>query len=132
MLMYIVQRTEGSKSTKMERGTYLPLPVSVKKVSNEPPSLSSFASGSGRPSALRPCSRRYLEGHVSCCALRRRVHRRDVQLPGAVTELGTGLADVEVADLQSSLSACGRWSCLASVCEDHGAIGVQCDSLALG
>jgi hypothetical protein len=55
-----IPRTEGSKSTKMERGTYLPLPVSVKKVSNEPPSLSSFASGSGRPSALRPCSRRYL------------------------------------------------------------------------
>lgn len=34
-----------------------------------------------------------------------RVGSRNVQLPGAVTELGTGLADVEVADLQSSLSA---------------------------
>lgn len=63
-----MQRTEGSKSTKMERGTYLPLPVSVKKVSNEPPSLRSFASGSGRPSALRPCSRRYLRWQISRCA----------------------------------------------------------------
>jgi hypothetical protein len=55
-----VPRTDGSKSTKMERGTYLPLPVSVKKVSNEPPSERAVASGLGRPSALRPCSSRYL------------------------------------------------------------------------
>jgi len=51
-------RTEGSRSTKIERGTYLPLPVSVKKVSGEPPSAASLFSGSRRPSALRPCSRR--------------------------------------------------------------------------
>jgi hypothetical protein len=44
----------------MERGTYFPFPVSVKKVSKEPPSARSFASGSGRPSALSPCSSRYL------------------------------------------------------------------------
>lgn len=31
--------------------------------------------------------------------LRGRVESRYIQLPGAVTELGTGLADVEVADL---------------------------------
>jgi hypothetical protein len=31
-------RTEGSRSTKMERGTYLPELVSVKKVSKAPPS----------------------------------------------------------------------------------------------
>jgi hypothetical protein len=60
-----IPRTEGSKSTKMERGTYLPLPVSVKKVSKEPPSERSVASGLGRPSARRPCSRRYLAGCVS-------------------------------------------------------------------
>jgi hypothetical protein len=54
------RRTEGSKSTKIERGTYFPLPVSVKKVSKEPPSDRCDASGSGRPSALRPCSSRYL------------------------------------------------------------------------
>lgn len=36
-----------------------------------------------------------------------RVGSRYVQLPGAVTELGTGLADVEVADLQSAMSAHG-------------------------
>jgi hypothetical protein len=44
----------------MERGTYFPLPVSVKKVSKEPPSERSFASGLGRPSGRRPCSSRYL------------------------------------------------------------------------
>lgn len=57
-------RTDGSKSTKMDRGTYFPLPVSVKKVSKEPPSAASLASGSGRPSAFRPCSRRYLRNKL--------------------------------------------------------------------
>jgi hypothetical protein len=38
----------------------LPLLVSLKKVSNEPPSDSSVASGFGRPSGKRPCSSRYL------------------------------------------------------------------------
>jgi hypothetical protein len=52
------EQTEGSRSTKMERGTYLPLPVSLKKVSKEPPSTISLESGSRWPSALRPCSRR--------------------------------------------------------------------------
>ena len=49
----------------MERGTYLPLPVSVKNVSKEPASPMFLASGSSRPSALRPCSRRYLDNRVS-------------------------------------------------------------------
>lgn len=44
----------------MDRGTYLPLPVSVKTVSSSPDSWTAFASGSGRPSCKRPCSRRYL------------------------------------------------------------------------
>jgi hypothetical protein len=55
-----LSHTDGSKSTKMERGTYLPLLVSLKKVSNEPPSDSAVASGFGRPSGKRPCSSRYL------------------------------------------------------------------------
>jgi hypothetical protein len=38
---------------------------------------------------------------VSALGLRNRVGSRCVQLPGAVTELGTGLADVKVADLSS-------------------------------
>lgn len=37
-----------------------------------------------------------------------RVGLGNVQLPGAVTELGTGLADVEVADLQGALLAFGH------------------------
>jgi hypothetical protein len=61
-----------------------------------------------------------------------RVESRYVQLPGAVTELGTGLADVEVADLQSAVSAYGLQVCSAHVREAVGAIDVQCDSLALG
>jgi hypothetical protein len=48
----------------MDRGTYLPLPVSVKKVSKEPALSEAFESGSKRPSALSPCSRRYLESFV--------------------------------------------------------------------
>lgn len=95
----------------MERGTYFPLPVSVKKVSQEPPSATSFASGSGRPSAFKPCSRRYLKpqcqsivvrwaavggGAAEAVVVRR---GRGLQLPGTVTELGTSLADVKVADL---------------------------------
>ena len=47
----------------MERGTYLPLPVSVKNVSKEPAlSACSGFSESGLPSAFKPCSRRYLPG----------------------------------------------------------------------
>lgn len=58
---------------------------------------------------------------------------RDAQLPGAVTKLGTGLADVEVADLQSSLSASGPCICpIACVHEVAEALDVQCDSLAVG
>jgi len=45
---------------------------------------------------------------MSAIALRVRVGLRNVQLPGAVTELGTGLADVEVADLQRALLAFNR------------------------
>jgi hypothetical protein len=56
--------TDGSRSTKIDRGTYLPLPVSVKKVSKEPAPSATFESGSRRPSALSPCSRRYLESFV--------------------------------------------------------------------
>ena len=59
-ILSFVPLTEGSRSTKIERGTYFPLFVSVKNVSNEPVSPPSFASGSGRPSAFKPCSRRYL------------------------------------------------------------------------
>jgi hypothetical protein len=84
----------------MDRGTYLPLPVSVKKVSHEPPSLRSLASGLGRPSGSRPCSRRYLKRLCQLWSFGR-VGSKCVQLPGAVTELGSGLADVEVADLAS-------------------------------
>lgn len=50
--------TDGSRSTKIERGTYFPFPVSVKNVSKEPGSPMSLASESGNPSGLRPCSRR--------------------------------------------------------------------------
>lgn len=57
-------RTEGSRSTKMERGTYLLSLVSVKKVSKEPGSPISVASGSRRPSAFKPCSRRYLNASL--------------------------------------------------------------------
>lgn len=57
-------RTEGSRSTKIERGTYLLSLVSVKKVSNEPGSPISVASGSRRPSAFKPCSRRYLDASL--------------------------------------------------------------------
>jgi hypothetical protein len=92
-------RTDGSKSTKMERGTYLPLPVSVKKVSKEPPSERSVASGLGRPSARRPCSSRYLGSSSQCVFEVYEWVRGDVQLPGAVTKLRAGLADVKVADL---------------------------------
>jgi hypothetical protein len=56
--------TDGSRSTKMDRGTYLPLPVSVKKVSKEPALSAAFDSGSRRPSPLSPCSRRYLGNFV--------------------------------------------------------------------
>ena len=45
---------------------------------------------------------------MSAIALHGCVDLRDVQLPGAVTELGTGLADVEVADLQRALLAFNR------------------------
>ena len=99
-------RTDGSRSTKMDRGTYFPLPVSVKKVSKEPPSAASLASGSGRPSAFRPCSRRYLRNKVrtynivsseeTCYSKEKLV---SLQFPGTVTELGTGLTNMEVADL---------------------------------
>jgi len=44
----------------MERGTNLPLLVSVKTVSSSPLSWRACASGSGFPSRVRPCSRRYL------------------------------------------------------------------------
>jgi hypothetical protein len=44
---------------------------------------------------------------VSALGLRNRVGSRCVQLPGAVTELGTGLADVKVADLSSFALAFG-------------------------
>jgi hypothetical protein len=52
--------TDGSRSTKIDRGTYLPLAVSVKKVSKDPALSAAFDSGSRRPSPLSPCSRRYL------------------------------------------------------------------------
>lgn len=46
---------------------------------------------------------------ISAIALRDgRVVLQHIQFPGAVTELGTGLADVEVADLQRALLAFGR------------------------
>jgi hypothetical protein len=44
---------------------------------------------------------------MSALGLRNRVGSRCVQLPGAVTELGTGLADVKVADLSSFALAFG-------------------------
>lgn len=49
---------EGSRSKKIDLGTYLPLLVSEKKVSYEAPSTKSVALGSGRPSGVRPCSSR--------------------------------------------------------------------------
>lgn len=62
----LITLTEGSRSIKMDRGTYFPLRVSVKKVSKDPASPTFSVSGSGRPSGFRPCSSRYLgsEPHV--------------------------------------------------------------------
>ena len=71
-------RTDGSRSTKMDRGTYFPLLVSVKKVSKEPPSVASLASGSGRPSAFRPCSRRYLHNKSEPKMLKRRAFKGEI------------------------------------------------------
>lgn len=90
----------------MERGTYLPLLVSVKKVSNEPASPTSLALGSGRPSIPRPCSRRYLGDR----SLGERVAAagnggEDIQLPCAVTQLGASLPNVQVKNLVAAVSA---------------------------
>lgn len=110
----------------MERGTYLLSLVSVKKVSKDPGSPISVASGSRRPSAFKPCSRRYLDASLVSlfhplsllllCLLslsemlcffflpnfpNRRGGRKAVnlQLPSTVTELSTSLADMKMADL---------------------------------
>ena len=89
----------------MDRGTYLPLPVSVKKVSKEPALSTAFESGSRRPSALSPCSRRYLENFVC----QRHVDSKggegsgEIQFPCAVPKLGTSLADMKMADLQEAI-----------------------------
>jgi hypothetical protein len=85
----------------MDRGTYLPLPVSVKKVSKEPAPSAAFESGSKRPSALSPCSRRYLEKFE----YQRRADEKAVknkeytQFPCTVAKLGASLADVKMANL---------------------------------
>jgi hypothetical protein len=82
--------TEGSKSTKIDRGTYFPFPVSVNMVSDEPGSVT-VVSGSARPSILRPCSRRYLVFWSSLVFVWGFGYS---QLPGTVSELGTRLANV--------------------------------------
>ena len=80
----------------------MPLPVSVKKVSKEPALSEAFESGSKRPSALSPCSRRYLESFVAQSLLVKKAvkDRMDIQFPSTVPKLGTGLADVKMAHLQ--------------------------------
>jgi len=86
----------------MDRGTYLPLPVSVKKVSKEPALSEAFESGSKRPSALSPCSRRYLESFVAQRPASEKAvkNRMDIQFPSTVSKLGTGLTDVKMAHLR--------------------------------
>ncbi len=83
----------------MDRGTYLPLPVSVKTVSSSPESWRAFALGSGRPSCLRPCSRRYLDRQLAAVML---LGGGSLKLPSTVPKLGTGLADMEMKDLFGS------------------------------
>ena len=105
---------------KMDRGTNLPLFVSVNTVSSSPLSWRACASGSGLPSRVRPCSRRYLGG-VSWCAYRKQgtmgawqsskpnqykwyKGRKYIQLPSTISKLRTGLSDMEVKNLSSSIS----------------------------
>jgi len=66
-LKQAMNRTDGSASRKMNRGTYFPLPVVSKKVPEETSSLMSFALGLRIPPTLRPCSRRYLVRCVDFC-----------------------------------------------------------------
>jgi hypothetical protein len=79
--------------------------VSVKKVSYEPPSAMSLAAGSGMPSIPRPCSRRYLERSVSRPRAGGKKGGENSQLPCAVAQLGTSLADVDVKNLFTGKSA---------------------------
>ena len=81
----------------------MPLLVSEKKVSNEPVSPRLFASVSGRPSAFKPCSNRYLgdfdgvsvDSQLMACD----IERFSIQLPCAASKLSAGLSDVQMKNL---------------------------------
>ena len=100
----------------MERGTYFPLPVSVNTVSSSPEAWRALALGSGRPSCNRPCSRRYLVVRyqqmgqyrvavgVITASIMVRTRGDNLQLPRAVTKLGTSLADMEMENLMTQRS----------------------------
>jgi hypothetical protein len=88
----LVILTEGSRSTKMERGTHFPVLVSEKKVSNDPVSQTMFEQVPKKMSIYQNLRLDVIwRGEA-----RRWVRGWSLQFPGSISELDTSLTNVKV------------------------------------